>query len=307
VLLIPFTRDPSDCSVSLSNVNRAISTLAPSTAHRLQLHSLGSGFWLVYAGLYRRKKNVGHALRSIVHRLLLRLRTRMLLCISAAIWRCQVSTQSHDMAFRVVGHPNVTKRARTTVLATMVCCRYGLEIRFTSASRPSMTIFPISGGPKGEKSWQRPSVLPKREMGFTLADFVCCNDISTCLDWKGYSGTLQDPNRDGILAKPAHPVESTAHRDRISTLRPVASPDYSRLLNDHRRECPLTNRVRFWRFSVRQRSFGKNFLPSRKMVGLLGYDDTCRVDSSLLVTCHSCDRMLQVSGCDNGIIIRHKW
>jgi hypothetical protein len=142
VLLIPFTRDPSDCSVSLSNVNRAISTLAPSTAHRLQLHSLGSGFWLVYAELYRRKKNVGHALRSIVHRLLLRLRTRMLLCISAAIWRCQVSTQSHDMAFRVVGHPNVTKRARTTVLATMVCCRCGLGIRFTSASRPSMTIFP---------------------------------------------------------------------------------------------------------------------------------------------------------------------
>jgi hypothetical protein len=241
VLLIPFTRDPSDCSVSLSNVNRAISTLAPSTAHRLQLHSLGSGFWLVYAELYRRKKNVGHALRSIVHRLLLRLRTRMLLCISAAIWRCQVSTQSHEIAFRVVGHPNVTKRARTTVLATMVCCRCGLIVWFRSASGPSITIFPISGGPKGEKGQQSPSILPKREMGFILTGFVCCNDISMCLDWKGYSGTLQEPKRDGILAKPAHPVQSIAHGDQISTFRPDVSPDHVRPLNNHCRRCPLAN------------------------------------------------------------------
>jgi hypothetical protein len=129
----------------------------------------------------------------------------LLLCISAAIWRCQVSTQSHEMTFRRVGHPNVTKRARTTVLATMVCCRCGLEVRFRSVSGPSVTIFPSSGGPKGEKGWQRPSILPKREMG------ICSDRI--CI----LQRHLDVPSLEGIFRNPARAEEGRDSRQACSS------------------------------------------------------------------------------------------
>jgi len=43
------------------------------------------------------------------------------------------------------------------------------------------------------------------EMRFDLADFVCCKDISTSLDWKRISGTLQELRHE-MSAKSAHPV-----------------------------------------------------------------------------------------------------
>lgn len=81
-----------------------------------------------------------------------------------------------------------------------------------------MTVFPSSDRSKSSKKASH-DLLYCRKKGTrsALARSVCCKDISTCFDWKGFSETLQALERGGIFAKPARLVQSIAHGDQVLT------------------------------------------------------------------------------------------